>query len=1508
MGNDNLPQSSTRHLASAFGRFSISTMGITLGAAAVGIAFAIGLMTYSTSLRNIERRQRMSFLAEAQILASVAETHQGQPEEQILAELRRHWRAAGPLPADEYICIVNSRSQLLLHSAHPDTVGSDAGDNLLLDGAGRTVSPLRSLVTAQDTYVGKYRSSAGQEQIAAFAPVTNRGWTVGVHRSHDVVVAEAQAEIWFLAVGFLFACGLLMPCALWLQHRACQAALHRSQQAERASKEGEHRLRLIVENMPVMLDAFDAHGGIVAWNAECERVSGYSANEIVGNPRAMELLYPDSEYRDRMLQEWQPRTDNYRDRELTLTAKNGDTKTIAWSSISDRVSVPGWATWRCGIDVTERIRAAERLRNSEERYSELVEGTKDLVTRVDANGLLTYVNPVAERVFGVPDRSCLGRLAFDFAHPEDRNATEQWFRDTAAKRAIQATLENRQVNQQTGEVFHLLWTSTFHYDDAGQLTHVGGIAHDITERKRLEQELCDSRQHLADSNNLLQTTLDYTHMMVVYLDPTFNFIKVNPAYAQTCGREPSFFPGKNHFELYPHEENQAIFQRVVDTGKPHFVSAKPFEFPDQPERGITYWDWSLIPVKSQNGAVTGLVFTLAEVTETVKAEQALRKSEQRFRELATLLPETIFEMDTEGRLTFANDNGLETFGYTPEDLERGLYALDMLVSDQRARAQGNLERLFAGETLPGEEYAALRKDGTSFPVAIYSAPICYEHTVRGVRGIIVDITERRNAEQSHQMLFDTMIDGFAVHEVIYSEGGTPVDYRFLAVNPAFERLTGLRREDLIGNTVLGVLPRTEAHWIETYGRVATTGERVHFEHYSREIDKDFEVTAYRTGPGEFACTFVDVTERKLAEASLRKSEEKYKALFEQAGDYLLVLQAVPDEAPTIIDVNEAACQKHGYKREELIGQSLSLLDSSLDNKRIAKLVQQVLSGAPVRFETVHGRKDGSTFPVEVSARLVELPDSPPFVLSIERDITERKQAESAVREESRLRNILLDSLPCMAMVLKKKTREIVASNAVAKEVGAVPGETCFGTCAGRDDQCPFCRAPQLWATDKPQRQEVEYRGKHYLLIWVPFSEELYVHYIFDTTEQKQLERQQRELQRQLVQSQKLEAVGQLAGGIAHDFNNVLNIVIGHASMATDAMRANENQDTSWGQQSEILDDVEKVIQASKRAARLARQLLTFTRKRKGDIRATDLRTIVMEVRGTVRNTFDRRIETVFRIAEELPEVLGDSGQIHQVLLNLCVNARDAVETSKDKRITVEVEAGVVGEQMVRPEWVVPGRFNKISVSDTGIGMNKETLEHMFEPFFTTKEVGKGTGIGLATSYSIVKQHGGFMNVESEVGKGTTVSFWLPVAAEASSGKVASKKDQEPSRESLQGTETVLFVDDEPGIIRLGNRLLGKQGYTVLTAEDGAQALDTFEREGNKIDLVVLDLSMPRMSGDELLKELRNMNAHVKVIVTSGLVTDVVEKRLESLDVSAVLPKPIDWQELVRTVRVVLDAG
>ncbi|MGD8924388.1 MAG: PAS domain S-box protein, partial [Syntrophobacterales bacterium] len=381
------------------------------------------------------------------------------------------------------------------------------------------------------------------------------------------------------------------------------------------------------------------------------------------------------------------------------------------------------------------------------------------------------------------------------------------------------------------------------------------------------------------------------------------------------------------------------------------------------------------------------------------------------------------------------------------------------------------------------------------------------------------------------------------------------------------------------------------------------------------------------------------------------------------------------------------------------------------------------------------------------------------------------------------------------------------------------------------------------------------------------------------------------LEAQLLQAQKMEAVGTLAGGIAHDFNNLLQVIQGYTEVLLNGVSQNQPN----------YEPLQKIHRSAKRGAELTRQLLTFSRKVQSERRPLDLNHEVEQLRNLLQRTIPKMIEIELYLAETPAIVNGDPVQVEQALMNLAVNAMDAMP--EGGKIIIETEKVTLNEEFCKAHLGArPGQYVMLSISDTGHGMSKETLEHVFEPFYTTKEVGKGTGLGLAMVYGIVKNHEGYILCYSEPETGTTFKIYLPAIEQE--GDKDHPRDLE---DQLQGgTETILLVDDEEYIRELGVELLGDAGYTVITATDGESGLELYRQKQEQIDLVILDLVIPGMGGKKCFEEVLKVNPRAKILIVSGYSANGPGKEAIEAGARDFVGKPFDVEHMLEVVRNILD--
>ncbi len=391
----------------------------------------------------------------------------------------------------------------------------------------------------------------------------------------------------------------------------------------------------------------------------------------------------------------------------------------------------------------------------------------------------------------------------------------------------------------------------------------------------------------------------------------------------------------------------------------------------------------------------------------------------------------------------------------------------------------------------------------------------------------------------------------------------------------------------------------------------------------------------------------------------------------------------------------------------------------------------------------------------------------------------------------------------------------------------------------------------------------------------------------DVTERKKAEAEKRELETQLLVVQRLESIGTLAGGIAHDFNNILMGIQGNASL----MQSKIGPDHPGYPK---IKNIENYVHSG---TELTRQLLGFARRGKYAVKATDLND-VLKKSSRMFGRAKKEIQIHTTLAEDLWTVEVDRGQIDQVLLNLYVNAWQAM--SDGGTLYLKTENAILDENYVKPYKVVPGKYVKVTVTDTGVGIEKEHLERIFEPFFTTKEMGRGTGLGLASVYGIIKNHGGYINVYSEKKLGTTFTFYLPASDKE------AVQEQEKTVEVVKGSETILLIDDEAMILEVGQELLSELGYTVITANGGEEALRLFEENRDRIQLIIMDMIMPVMSGGQTFDRLKAMSPDIKILLSSGYSLNGQATQILERGCDGFIQKPFNMNQLSQKIRLILD--
>ncbi len=902
-----------------------------------------------------------------------------------------------------------------------------------------------------------------------------------------------------------------------------------------------------------------------------------------------------------------------------------------------------------------------------------------------------------------------------------------------------------------------------------------------------------------------------------------------------------------------------------------------------------------------------LIVKLEEKNTELRAQAvALHGAEMLYHSLVENLPQNVFCKDAEGRFTFVNRRFCETTGRVPEEVI-GRTDFDLFPDPLAAKYRADDQRVMATR----QPYTVVEEHVTPgqarmFVEVIKSPLLDLDGNAIGVQGIFWDVTERETAAETLRESQAGLSTIFRASPAAISIS-TVAAGRLIEVNDRYCEFFGYAREELIGRNIpdlnLWADPADRAAAVK---RLTTEGSIHDVEARYRRRDggvRDVLVSmelialAGETEP-VLISMFTDITARKQAEAALRASEEKFQNLFGASPDGIIVAT----DKGVIQAVNRQAEHLFGYAREELIGQPIEcLMPSRFFAAHHAELREQYQKDPHTRpmgngRDLWARRKDGSEFPVDISLSPVTTAHGAPLIISTIRDITARKQAEAALAGEHELLRTVIDNLPGYIFAKDTAGRYLVSNRAHAEWLAApdetkLLGKTAFNffpeetaRAFAADDEVVM-RTGQA-VLDREEAGEAGGQRRWYQLTKIPLRDQQgqivgLVGIKRDITARKELEAQ-------FLRSQRMDAIGTLAGGVAHDLNNALAPIL----MATEFLRSKcTDADTA-----ELLDTVSA---SARRGAGMVRQLLSFARGTEGEHCPVQLTLLIKEMAGLVRQTFPKTIEARTDYPPDLWAITGNATQLHQVLLNLCVNARDAMPdggtlTLAGSNVQLDDTCSALS-----PE-AKPGSYVVLTVTDTGAGMTPSVKARLFEAFFTTKPPGKGTGLGLSTISGIVNGHGGFITVQTAVGRGTEFKVFLPAQPVAESAPAAA--DSVLPRGHGEG---ILVVDDEPCVLDIATRLLTRFGYKVVTAKDGVDAVAALIRQPDAFQLVITDMDMPTMNGPATIGALRHLAPNLKVIVASGLGAQHHAEALATLSVQAFLPKPFSADVILGAVHDVL---
>ncbi len=853
-----------------------------------------------------------------------------------------------------------------------------------------------------------------------------------------------------------------------------------------------------------------------------------------------------------------------------------------------------------------------------------------------------------------------------------------------------------------------------------------------------------------------------------------------------------------------------------------------------------------------------------------------------------------------GRTAYVNRRFLELFRIGAERVRAPDFDFMELVAPesrdlvtvrhQAPDGVGKSADAFTFTALTGEGVRLLVEASVSFLTFAGKETVC---------GVIRDITEHRSLEASLREMEERFQKAFRASPApaIIS---TVVEGRYLDVNDRWCDMVGYRREELLGKTaselnIWADMEERQALMAKYLERGSFRDETVHLRTKDgriRETRCSTEIVGFEGTAAVILSQFWDVTETVKMDAALRESEERYRTILEEMeeGYHEVDLQG------NFTFVNDSFCRILGYSREEILGANYRRFAASTTTaETVYEAYNEMFrTGKPVkRFECGILTKNGQVRAIEFSASLIrDAAGHRRGFRGVVRDVMERKEREEQYRT-------IADATQTGIYIIQGGRIQFINPHIPAYsgyDAREMMGTRIIEYVHPEDRQAVRENARKMLKGELSTPYEYRIVTKQGETRWL-IEKVTPVSYLgraavlgntMDITDQKETEKKRKNLESMLLQAQKMEAVGTLAGGIAHDFNNLLMGIQGYVSlMLLDLEPGHPHY--------ERLRAVEQQVQSG---AELTKQLLGFARGGRYEIKATDINALVRKTVGVFGRT-KKEIRIFEKYDPKLHSAEVDQGQMEQVLLNLLVNAWQAMPGGGD--LYLQTSNVRLDEAYGEPYDIKAGDYVQISITDTGVGMDEQTRRRIFEPFFTTKEMGRGTGLGLSSAYGIVRGHGGIITVYSEVGHGSTFNIYLPASGLPPVGIAA------PSEEVAKGRGTILVVDDEEIIATVTAEMLEQLGYRVLTARSGAEALELYGRHRDEIDLVIMDMIMPGMSGGEAIERILALNPKASIILSSGYSLNGMAKEVLNKGARAFLQKPFRMDTLSQKVKEILNS-
>jgi PAS domain S-box-containing protein len=1258
---------------------------------------------------------------------------------------------------------------------------------------------------------------------------------------------------------------------------------------EEALRESEALYRQLVENLNGIVFSVDTRSVLNYMSPQIERLLGYKPSEILGQP------YESFVHEDDIADIADSFTDVLEGRlypsEFRLRKKSGD---YAWVQSSSRpifkgeqiIGITGIA-----VDITDRKDVEHKLRESEERYRIFFDTSCDCVFMTTVDGQFADFNGAALEMFGYApgerDQLLQTNVADVYANREERKAHASLVSKQGFSKEYPVDFRKKD-----GTIFHSLVTTVARRDPHGTVMGFQGTIRDITDRKRAEEMLIESEErHRA----LLKGLLDSVPDIVFFKDLAGTYLGCNQRFADFVGRLREEIIGHTDYDLFAKEVADSFRENdrlMLELGEPR----RNEEWTDYQDGQRVLVETFKAPLRSFDGKVRGVVGIARDITDRNSAEQRLRESEENFRTFFETLDDLIVVATPEGRITFTNSALKNKLGYREDEIQK-MHVLDLHPPDKRQEAEGIFAEMFSGERdscpLPLE-----RKNGALMPVETrvwfgkWSGADC-------IFGICKDLSKEQAALQKFNKFFSSNPALMAVT--------TMAERRFTEVNESFLSTLGYSRKEVVGRTggELGLFVEPErqqevAEAILKEGRVHNVELSVKTKDGSLLEGLFSGEIIDNQGEKSLLSVMIDITARKRAQVVLQEREASLRAILNNA-PFMMWLK---DREGKFLAVNEVFAKSCGRESpDEVTGKTdFDFYPSELAERYRAD-DREVMTSKVQKSVEEPILDAGETKWVETfKMPILDKDGSVLGTTGFARDITDRKQEHLAEQRRTQEAKRLL------AIALEQAAEGVLITDAVGKieyvnpefetisgyTGGELLGQNPRMLNSGSSAQANFA---ELWtsiAKGNAWRGRLANRKKDGALLHlestispVRNAEGTIVNYLAlmrDVTKELLLEKQ-------LIQAQKMEAIGTLAGGIAHDFNNMIFAITGYTELALEELPKG----------SQVESDLQRVLHASTRAGDMVKQILTFSRQGQLERKPLDLSPIIKEGLKFLRASIPSTVEIRQHIELGLRKVHADPTQIHQVLMNLCTNASHAMRDGKGV-LSVSLSSTQVDSAFAEKHPpLIPGSHVTLTVTDTGYGIPPELMDRIFEPYFTTKPTGEGTGLGLSVLYGIVRSHGGIVTVANAPRQGTTFTVYLPIVEDEEAEDETAASDHVPT-----GHECILLVDDEQILVEMEQAILERLGYEVVAQTSPVQAVEVFSSDPKRFDLVITDLTMPKMTGVDLAKELTAIRPGVPLILCTGYSEKIEDADAKKLGFGAMIVKPILKKDIAKVIREVLD--